>query len=105
MQALQRLKGGDAVVAMDPRLQRSPASIMVVEKVLKLARQCLAPQRQSRPSMKECGEVLWRIRKDFRENLSHTASASHYSENMDVRMINRNMLEIEDSENYRFRSA
>ncbi|GFZ19900.1 hypothetical protein Acr_28g0006050 [Actinidia rufa] len=49
MQALQRLKGGDAVVAMDPRLQRSPASIMVVEKVLKLARQCLAPQRQSRP--------------------------------------------------------
>ncbi|XP_057482849.1 calmodulin-binding receptor-like cytoplasmic kinase 1 isoform X3 [Actinidia eriantha] len=104
--ALQRLKGGDAVVAMDPRLRRSPASIMVVEKVLKLARQCLAPQRQSRPSMKECGEVLWRIRKDFREkNLSHTASSSHYSENMDVRMINRNMFGIEDSENYRFRSA
>ncbi|XP_057484447.1 calmodulin-binding receptor-like cytoplasmic kinase 1 isoform X3 [Actinidia eriantha] len=104
--ALQRLKGGDVVVAMDPRLRRSPASIMVVEKVLKLARQCLAPQRQSRPSMKECGEVLWRIRKDFREkNLSHTASSSHYSENMDVRMINRNMFGIEDSENYRFRSA
>ncbi|PSS09463.1 Calmodulin-binding receptor-like cytoplasmic kinase [Actinidia chinensis var. chinensis] len=104
--ALQRLKLGDAVVAMDPRLRRSPASIMVVEKVLKLARQCLAPQRQSRPSMKKCGEILWRIRKDFRDkNLSHAASASHYSENIDVRMFNRNMFGIEDSENYRFRSA
>ncbi|XP_057513394.1 calmodulin-binding receptor-like cytoplasmic kinase 1 isoform X2 [Actinidia eriantha] len=104
--ALQRLKLGDAVVAMDPRLRRSPASIMVVEKVLKLARQCLAPQRQSRPSMKKCGEILWRIRKDFRDkNLSHAASASHYSENIDVRMVNRNMFGIEDSENYRFRSA
>ncbi|GFZ01643.1 phosphate transporter 4;3 [Actinidia rufa] len=73
-EALQRLKLGDAVVAMDPRLRRSPASIMVVEKVLKLARQCLAPQRQSRPSMKKCGEILWRIRKDFRDkNLSHAA--------------------------------
>ncbi|KAF5954250.1 hypothetical protein HYC85_007106 [Camellia sinensis] len=79
--ALQRLNEGAAVVAMDPRLRRSPASLMVVEKILKLARHCLAPQRPSRPSMKQCCEVLWGIRKDFRDmNLALAASSiSHHS--------------------------
>lgn len=43
MQALQRQKGGEVVLAMDPKLRRNQAALMVVEKVLKLARQCLAP--------------------------------------------------------------
>lgn len=103
--AMQRLKEGDAVVAMDPRLRRSPGSIMVVEKVLKLAQRCLATQRQSRPSMKDCVEVLWRIRKDFKENVSLAASTSHQSENIDLRKVNRNMFGIEDSDAYQFRSA
>ncbi|KAL5580830.1 hypothetical protein UlMin_013272 [Ulmus minor] len=65
--AMQKLKVGDAVLAMDPRLRRNPPTNMAVVEVLKLAQQCLAPLRPSRPSMKECCEVLWRIRKDFRE--------------------------------------
>ncbi|KAL7247354.1 hypothetical protein ACSBR2_002299 [Camellia fascicularis] len=105
--ALQRLKEGAAVVAMDPRLRRSPASLMVVEKILKLARHCLAPQRQSRPSMKQCCEVLWGIRKDFRDmNLALAASSiSHHSDKVDVRNAHRNMFGIEDDECYRFKSA
>ncbi|XP_059430620.1 calmodulin-binding receptor-like cytoplasmic kinase 2 [Corylus avellana] len=66
--AIKKLKEGEAVNAIDPRLQRSSATIMVVEKVLKLAHQCLAPYRQSRPSMKLCVEALWEIRKDLRES-------------------------------------
>ncbi|GMP49174.1 hypothetical protein CsSME_00016238 [Camellia sinensis var. sinensis] len=105
--ALQRLKEGAAVVAMDPRLRRSPASLMVVEKILKLARHCLAPQRPSRPSMKQCCEVLWGIRKDFRDmNLALAASSiSHHSDRVDVRNAHRNMFGIEDDECYRFKSA
>ena len=67
MQAMQKLKAGDAIIVMDPRLRRSPASTMAVEKVLKLAHRCLAPSRQSRPAMKNCAEVLWGIRKNVRE--------------------------------------
>ncbi|CAL5388608.1 unnamed protein product [Camellia sinensis] len=106
-EALQRLKEGAAVVAMDPRLRRSPASLMVVEKILKLARHCLAPQRPSRPSMKQCCEVLWGIRKDFRDmNLALAASSiSHHSDKVDVRNAHRNMFGIEDDECYRFKSA
>ncbi|KAF7153518.1 hypothetical protein RHSIM_Rhsim01G0234600 [Rhododendron simsii] len=104
--ALQALKEGCAVVAMDPRLQRSPASIEALEKVLRLARHCLAPNRKSRPSMKECGEVLWGIRKDFREkNNVRAVSTAHYSEQIDVRKDNRDMFGIEDGESYEFRSA
>ncbi|XP_058202546.1 calmodulin-binding receptor-like cytoplasmic kinase 1 isoform X3 [Rhododendron vialii] len=104
--ALQALKEGCAVVAMDPRLQRSPASIEALEKVLRLARHCLAPNRQSRPSMKQCGEVLWGIRKDFREkNNVRAVSTAHYSEQIDVRKDNREMFGIEDGESYEFRSA
>uniref|UniRef100_M1BKT5 non-specific serine/threonine protein kinase n=1 Tax=Solanum tuberosum TaxID=4113 RepID=M1BKT5_SOLTU len=54
--AMRILKHGDSVIAMDPRLRRSPASIEAVEKVLKLARQCLAPSRLARPAMKKCAE-------------------------------------------------
>ncbi|ONK62106.1 uncharacterized protein A4U43_C07F420 [Asparagus officinalis] len=65
--AMQRLKEGGGVLAMDPRLRRSPTSIMVVDRVLRLAKECVAASRKSRPSMKKCAEVLWGIRKDFRE--------------------------------------
>ncbi|XP_074290148.1 calmodulin-binding receptor-like cytoplasmic kinase 2 [Silene latifolia] len=64
--ALSKLRDGIPVLAMDPRLQRSPASIKVVEKILKLALECTRPLRQSRPSMKECVEALWVIRKEFK---------------------------------------
>ncbi|CAA3008896.1 calmodulin-binding receptor-like cytoplasmic kinase 1 [Olea europaea subsp. europaea] len=80
--ALKRLKDGEAVVAMDPNLRRNGGSIQAVEKVLKLARQCLAPSRQSRPSMRICAEVLWGIRKELREISSLSSAASFHSGNL-----------------------
>lgn len=80
--AMQKLKHGDSVLVMDPRMRRTPASTMAVEKILKLAHHCLAPLRQSRPSMKKCGEVLWRIRKEFREKaFPPHPPTSHHSAN------------------------
>ncbi|XP_022729983.1 calmodulin-binding receptor-like cytoplasmic kinase 1 [Durio zibethinus] len=104
--AMKRLKEGEFVIAMDPRLRRSPASTMVVEEVLKLAQQCLAPVRQSRPSMKTCAEVLWGIRKDFKEKAS-SSSTSHFSANFPGRdaKANRYLFGIEEDESYGFISA
>ncbi|CAL0301717.1 unnamed protein product [Lupinus luteus] len=78
--ALQMWKQGEILIAMDPRLQRSSASNKAVEKVFRLAYQCLAPARKSRPSMKTCAEVLWGIRKDFRDKaFPHSPLDSHHS--------------------------
>ncbi|XBH96150.1 hypothetical protein VPH35_086592 [Triticum aestivum] len=63
--ALQKFRGGDAVVAMDPRVRRSPASVAAVEGMLRLAEQCVMPARQDRPSMRRCNEALWTVRRDF----------------------------------------
>lgn len=65
MQALQRCKAGEAVVAMDPRMRRSPASVAAVERMLALAAQCVATARDDRPSMRRCSELLWAIRRDY----------------------------------------
>lgn len=96
-------------MAMDPRLRRNPASILVVEKVLKLARHCLAPSRQARPLMQKCAEILWRIRKEYNEKcLNIGASPFANSANIvqgDARKNRHNYFGIEDSESYRFRSA
>jgi hypothetical protein len=65
MQALQRCRAGEAVVAMDPRMRRSPASVAAVERTLALAAQCVATTRDDRPSMRRCSELLWAIRRDY----------------------------------------
>ncbi|CAD6207428.1 unnamed protein product [Miscanthus lutarioriparius] len=65
MQALQRCRAGEAVVAMDPRMRRSPASVAAVERTLALAAQCVATARDDRPSMRRCSELLWAIRRDY----------------------------------------
>ena len=103
---MKRLKEGEFVIAMDPRLRRSPASNMVMEKVLKLAHHCLAPVRQSRPSMKKCAEVLWGIRKDFNEKAA-SSSAKRYSANFHDRdaKANRHLFGIEEDDSYGFISA
>ncbi|XP_015970910.1 calmodulin-binding receptor-like cytoplasmic kinase 2 [Arachis duranensis] len=107
--ALQMLKQGEVVIAMDPRLRRSPAAKKAVEKVLKLAHQCLAPSRQSRPTMKTCAEVLWGIRKDFRDKTSsHLSHDSHHSANYPHRdaMNDRHKLfDIEGDNDRKFVSA
>ncbi|CAL0335025.1 unnamed protein product [Lupinus luteus] len=74
--AMQMWKQGEAVTAMDPRLRRSTASNKAIEKIFRLAYQCLAPMRKSRPSMKNCAEVLWGIRKDFRDKAFPNHSAN-----------------------------
>ncbi|KAG8634206.1 hypothetical protein MANES_17G018300v8 [Manihot esculenta] len=105
-----KLKEREAVLAMDPVLRRSPASNMAVEKVLELAKRCLASLRPSRPSMKECAEVLWKIRKDVRELglSSSSASASHQSANYPFRDAKKSReitFGIQDGETYKFISA
>lgn len=108
MQALQRLKGGEVVLAMDPKLRRNPTALMVVEKVLKLARQCLAPTRQLRPSMKRCAEILWRIRKDYHEYSEVMEATNHYVQVPPQMAARKNRIEffgIEESTNQRFQSA
>ncbi|XVF68921.1 hypothetical protein PTKIN_Ptkin11bG0039900 [Pterospermum kingtungense] len=104
--AMKRLKEGEFIFVMDPRLKRSPASNMVVEEVLKLANQCLAPVRKSRPTMKKCVEVLWGIRKDFKEKAASSA-ASRRSANFPDRdaKINRQLLGIEEDDSVGFISA
>lgn len=111
MQAIQKLKAGDAVFVMDPRMRRTPASVMAAEKVLKLAHHCLAPSRNSRPNMKKCAEVLWGIRKDAREKTLSTsmdASASHHSAEYPTRNPKdkrHTSFGIEDDESRQFVSA
>ncbi|KAL6893775.1 hypothetical protein ACP4OV_007873 [Aristida adscensionis] len=63
--ALQKWRGGEAVVAMDPRMRRSPASVAAAERALALAGQCVAPAREERPSMRRCAEALWSIRSGY----------------------------------------
>ncbi|PON97338.1 Serine/threonine protein kinase [Trema orientale] len=65
--AMKKFADGDALSTLDPRLERSAGNNLAIEKLLELALQCLAPRRQSRPSMRRCAEILWGIRKDYRE--------------------------------------
>lgn len=57
----------DAISTLDPNLESTTANQLALGKILELAFQCLAPQRRDRPSMRRCGEILWGIRKDYRE--------------------------------------
>ncbi|KAM7472223.1 hypothetical protein LguiA_010406 [Lonicera macranthoides] len=81
--AMKKFADGEAIVTLDPRLKRSPANNLALEKILELALQCLAPHRQSRPSMRRCAEILWNIRKDYKElsasNIRSPSSRSHRS--------------------------
>ncbi|XP_052211047.1 calmodulin-binding receptor-like cytoplasmic kinase 2 [Diospyros lotus] len=74
--AMEKFAAGDAILVLDPRLDRSPANDYALEKILELALQCLAPRRQSRPPMRKCAQIMWSIRKDYRELL---ASSDAYS--------------------------
>ncbi|KMT20441.1 hypothetical protein BVRB_1g004350 [Beta vulgaris subsp. vulgaris] len=71
--AIMKLTEGDAKSTIDPRVEATTANVIAVEKILELALICLAPQRQNRPTMQRCAEILWSIRKDFRELLAADA--------------------------------
>ncbi|GLJ41736.1 hypothetical protein SUGI_0863750 [Cryptomeria japonica] len=70
--ALKKFLDGDAILTLDPKINRNPAANLVIEKVLELAFQCSAPSKQDRPSMQRTAEILWNIRKDYRELLAST---------------------------------
>ncbi|KAK1267438.1 Calmodulin-binding receptor-like cytoplasmic kinase 2 [Acorus gramineus] len=67
--AIKNFTKGDAIVTLDPNLPRTSATNLALEKVLELSLQCLASTRHGRPSMRRCAEILWSIRKDYRELL------------------------------------
>ena len=66
---MKKFTEGDAILTLDPRLERSAAKSLAIEKMYELALRCLAPTRRSRPSMRKCAEILWSIRKDCREQM------------------------------------
>ncbi|KAL9176236.1 hypothetical protein ABFS82_02G165800 [Erythranthe guttata] len=68
--AMKKFSSGEAVLALDPKLTRSPANNFVMEKIFELSWQCLAPHRNNRPPMRKCAEILWTIRKDYTELLT-----------------------------------
>ncbi|THU44310.1 hypothetical protein C4D60_Mb02t06070 [Musa balbisiana] len=65
--ALKNFRQGKTIQVLDPNIPHTPANNLALEKILELAFQCLAPSRQNRPSMRICAEILWNIRKDYRE--------------------------------------
>ncbi|XP_071707805.1 calmodulin-binding receptor-like cytoplasmic kinase 2 isoform X2 [Rutidosis leptorrhynchoides] len=67
--AMKKFTDGDAISVLDPKLENSDANFLALEKILELALQCVASHRQNRPSMRRCAEVLWNIRKEYRELL------------------------------------
>ena len=71
---MEKFAKGDAILTLDPTLEATDATNLAVEKMFELALQCLAPKRRSRPSMRRCAEILWSIRKDFRELSEPTTS-------------------------------
>ncbi|XP_059456076.1 calmodulin-binding receptor-like cytoplasmic kinase 2 [Corylus avellana] len=68
--AIKKFTEGDAISILDPKLECTSANHLALEQVLELALQCLAPRRQNRPIMRRCAEILWNIRKDYREQSS-----------------------------------
>lgn len=77
--AMKKFAEGDAILTLDPRLERSAATNLAIEKILELSLQCLAPNRRSRPSMRKCAEILWTIRKDYGELLASDRSSDSQS--------------------------
>lgn len=60
---------------MDPLLEEV-VDEEVLGKLLSLAFRCAAPTRDDRPDMKEVGEQLWEIRREFGKSLQREKSSS-----------------------------
>ncbi|KAL9245367.1 hypothetical protein vseg_019029 [Gypsophila vaccaria] len=74
--AMMKFIDGDSLSTIDPRLDVNSANLMALEKILELAFICLAPQRENRPTMQRCAEILWSIRNVYREFLSASETFS-----------------------------
>lgn len=60
----KKFNEGNMREILDPLLE-DRVDEEVLEKLLSLAFQCAAPTREDRPTMKEVGEQLWEIRKEY----------------------------------------
>nr|ACN25202.1 unknown [Zea mays] len=60
----KKFNEGNTREILDPLLE-DHVDDEVLEKLLSLAFQCAAPTRDDRPTMKEVGEQLWEIRKEY----------------------------------------
>lgn len=65
---MKKYKEGDTLLVLDPKLEASDANGLVLENILELALQCVNGHRKNRPTMRRCVEVLWNIRKDYKES-------------------------------------
>ena len=64
LQTFKKFNEGNIREILDPLLE-DPVDDEVLVKLLSLAFQCAAPTREDRPTMKEVGEQLWEIRKEY----------------------------------------
>lgn len=62
--AYQKFTDGNLEELMDPRLEKTEATYIVMGKMAELAFHCSAPTRHDRPMMNKAVEYLWTIRKD-----------------------------------------
>lgn len=62
--AFKNYSESNIMAILDPQL-KDPVDGKIVMKMLSLAFECAAPVRAHRPDMKEVGEQLWEIRKDY----------------------------------------
>ncbi|KAI3743908.1 hypothetical protein L1987_56977 [Smallanthus sonchifolius] len=67
--AMKKFTDGSTISVLDPKLEKSEANGLALEKILELALQCVNSHRRNRPIMRRCAEVLWNIRKDYKELL------------------------------------
>nr|CAB3459262.1 unnamed protein product [Digitaria exilis] len=69
----KKFNEGNMREILDPLLE-DHVDDEVLEKLLSLAFQCAAPTRDDRPTMKEVGEQLWEIRKEYGKSIRKIAS-------------------------------
>jgi serine/threonine protein kinase len=63
--AFRKFVEGKVSEVLDPKLERTPAALSIIERMAELAFACSAPMKADRPSMKKAAVVLWEIRKDY----------------------------------------
>ncbi|CAM6097721.1 unnamed protein product [Calypogeia fissa] len=74
--AFKKFVEGKVMDILDPRLERTSAIHMVMERLAELAFACSAPTKNDRPSMKKAQEALWHIRKDYQGQNTSASPAS-----------------------------
>ncbi|KAJ4774458.1 hypothetical protein LUZ62_058715 [Rhynchospora pubera] len=71
--AMTEFRKGNVRSTIDPKLTIDSAIIVAAERIFDLAYRCLNSDRRKRPSMDECGKILWNIRKAYND-LARNAS-------------------------------